>query len=277
MGIIKSSTKSKEISEIKQLIPVTSNKIGIQKVQGVNARDVYDFLDVKQEFANWIKGRIKKYVFTEGEDYVCLTKMSSKEGSGGHNIKEYYITLKMAKHLGMIQNNPKGKQIRDYFIQCEKTLKQFYKKQSNIEWKIARSQSILPQLEKSDTIKVFIEYAEAQGSTHSKTYYINIQKMEYDALFEGGYKHLRFLSLAFPELKTLKDLLDTKQLFIIANADMIIERAFNEGMSSGMFYKDIFKLAKERMIIFSKVIGQTQILPTENILPESPNQITMKG
>jgi len=252
---------------IDQLIPVTSQQIGIQKVQSVDARMVYEFLEVKGDFSEWIKRNIKKYDFIEGVEYL----RSSKKGSE-HQIN-YHLTISMAKEICMVQRNPKGKQVRQYFIQCEKTLKKLYLRQANIEWKIARTQSILPQLEKSDTIKIFVEYVEAQGSTHAKTYYMNIQKMEYNALFEGGYKHIKFLSLAFPNLKTLKDLLNTKQLFIVANADMIVEKVLKEGMGKGMGYKDIFKLAKERITIFAAVIGQTPILPTESMLPE-PIQIT---
>ena len=40
-----------------------------------------------------------------------------------------------------------------------------------------------------------------------------------------------------------------------------------------LHYKDIFKLAKERITIFAAVIGQTPILPAESMLPE-PIQIT---
>lgn len=57
--------KKKIDTTIDHLIPVTSQQIGIQKVQGVNARDVYVLLDIKEDFSNWIKGRIKKYVFIE--------------------------------------------------------------------------------------------------------------------------------------------------------------------------------------------------------------------
>ena len=37
-------------------------------------------------------------------------------------IKEYYITLDMAKELSMVERNDKGKQARKYFIECEKKL-----------------------------------------------------------------------------------------------------------------------------------------------------------
>lgn len=36
----------------------------------VNARDLHVFLDAKQDFSNWLKGRIKKYGFIENVDYV---------------------------------------------------------------------------------------------------------------------------------------------------------------------------------------------------------------
>ncbi|WP_240536708.1 phage antirepressor KilAC domain-containing protein [Bartonella sp. WD12.1] len=49
--------------------------------------------------------------------------MGSK-GRGGHNRKEYHLTLDMAKELAMVERNEKGKQARQYFIECERKAKQ---------------------------------------------------------------------------------------------------------------------------------------------------------
>ncbi|MDD5062221.1 MAG: antA/AntB antirepressor family protein [Candidatus Marinimicrobia bacterium] len=254
-----SKSKNNVIS-INQLIPINSQEIDSEKVQTVNARDVWKFLEVKTEFADWIQRNIKRYDFIEGIDYVCSSDLTNKQGRGKHKIQEYYVSLDMAKELTMVQNNPKGREARQYFIQCEKMLKKILLRQARIDWKTAKNKSILPQIQKTDTIKVFVEYAKIQGSRNAETYYMNIQKMEYDALFNGGYKHLKLLSLAFPDLKVLKDLLNDKQLFTIINADIIVEKALQEGMDKNLSYKDIFKLAKERVLTFADFVGKSSIL-----------------
>ncbi len=56
-------------------------------------------------FGAWITGRIDKYEFIEREDYkICFPKRESKKGSGGHNTKDYFLTLDMAKELSMVEN-----------------------------------------------------------------------------------------------------------------------------------------------------------------------------
>ena len=44
---------------------------------------------------------------------------TKKEGNNA-TIKEYYITLDMAKELSMVENNEKGREARRYFIKIEK-------------------------------------------------------------------------------------------------------------------------------------------------------------
>ena len=252
-------SKMKKIAAIRELIPVTTQKIEQNSVQTVNARAVWEFLGVKAEFANWIQQKIKRYDFIEGQDYARLTNMSSERSTGSEHKIEYYVTLDMAQELSMVQNNPKGKEVRQYFIQCAKTLDRITSRKFNLDWKAARDKSIRPQLAKTDTIKIFVEYAQSQGSKSAKRYYENIQKMEYNALFEGGYDYLNLLSMNFPNVKTLKDLLSENQLFTLINADMIAEKALKDGMDLRMDYHDIFKLAKKRVLDFVELIGKSPI------------------
>ena len=257
-------SKIKKVTAIRELIPISIQKIDRDTVQTVNARDVWKFLEVRDDFRHWIQRSIKRYNFINGQDYVCWADLPGKEGKGGHNIKEYFVTVRMAKHLSMVQNNHKGEEARDYFYQCESALKKLSSQQNKLDWKAARGRSIRPQLEKTDTIKIFVEYAYAQGSKSAHTYYENIQKMEYNALFEGGYDHLKLLSMAFPNIKTLKDLLSENQLFTLINADMIAEKALKDGMNSRMDYHDIFKLAKKRVLDFVELIGKSPIFDLQN-------------
>lgn len=92
--------------------------------QVVSARELHLFLESKQDFSTWIKNRIEKYDFIENEDYILLHKIMEQTGRGGHNKKEYALTLDMAKELAMVEGNEKGRQARRYFIECEKKLRE---------------------------------------------------------------------------------------------------------------------------------------------------------
>ncbi len=93
----------------------------------VNARELHEFLGVGKDFSTWLKDRIEKYEFAEGEDYVEVFpnfgENSSLTDKGGRPTKDYLLTLDTAKELAMVENNEKGRQARKYFIACEKRLK----------------------------------------------------------------------------------------------------------------------------------------------------------
>ncbi|HEB8446576.1 TPA: antA/AntB antirepressor family protein [Campylobacter jejuni] len=88
------------------------------EINSANAREIFQFLNSEQEYANWIKNRINHYNFIENQDYIIELVYTK-----GRPRKEYYVTLDMAKELCMVENNEKGRQARRYFIDCEKRLK----------------------------------------------------------------------------------------------------------------------------------------------------------
>jgi anti-repressor protein len=119
-------------------ITVIDRQIGTDTIQTVNARDLHAFLEVGKDFSNWIKDRINQYGFQEGIDYVLgvsakigENKMDEKtvisetgnNNKGGRPTKDYHITIDMAKELSMVERNEKGKQARQYFIECERKAK----------------------------------------------------------------------------------------------------------------------------------------------------------
>lgn len=102
--------------------------IKIQERRGkkvVNARDLHTFLENKREFAHWIKNRIERYDFIEGQDFISFDTIVKRE-TGASTRKEYAITINMAKELCMVENNERGKEARRYFIACEQKLKDVY-------------------------------------------------------------------------------------------------------------------------------------------------------
>ncbi len=108
-----------------ELIPVYKNDEGHKLV---NARELHEWLESGQEFANWIKNRISQYGFTENLDYTSFDNFIKRE-VGGTSRKEYVITLDMAKELSMVERTLKGKEARQYFIKCEEKLKEVSTKQ----------------------------------------------------------------------------------------------------------------------------------------------------
>lgn len=110
------------------LIPITTASIGGDQQQGVNARDLHQFLEVGKDFSNWIKDRINQFDFVEGVDFVKTQDLSSPNLANAKSRAqvriEYILTLNMAKELSMVERNEKGKQARQYFIQCEKLAKE---------------------------------------------------------------------------------------------------------------------------------------------------------
>ncbi|WP_375693995.1 antA/AntB antirepressor family protein [Bartonella sp. AD24XZML] len=105
------------------LIPISEQTVGQEIVQTVNARELHSFLEVGKKFADWITERINKYNLVKNQDFVCFPILGSK-GRGGHNRKDYHLTLSVAKELSMLENNKKGREARLYFIKCERLLKQ---------------------------------------------------------------------------------------------------------------------------------------------------------
>ncbi len=85
----------------------------------VDARTLHMALEVGKDFSNWIKDRIEKYGFQDGKDFETCSPDLASEIHGGHNRKDYRLTVAMAKELAMVENSDKGREVRQYLIQVE--------------------------------------------------------------------------------------------------------------------------------------------------------------
>ncbi|WP_375662310.1 MULTISPECIES: antA/AntB antirepressor family protein [unclassified Bartonella] len=110
------------------LIEIKEQIIDQEIVQTVNARDLHAFLEAKRDFSNWIKDRITRYNFIEGQDFIKTQDLRSPNLASAKSRAviaiNYYLTLDRAKELSMLENNQKGREARLYFIECEKRVKQ---------------------------------------------------------------------------------------------------------------------------------------------------------
>ena len=102
-----------------ELIRIEVSAIAGEPAQTCNARELHQFLDVQTAFKDWIARRVEEYGFGEDKDFCSFLS----ESQGGRPAKEYAVTIDMAKELAMVERNEKGKQARQYFIECERRAK----------------------------------------------------------------------------------------------------------------------------------------------------------
>ncbi|EPS2521556.1 antA/AntB antirepressor family protein [Escherichia coli] len=156
-----------------QLIHVFNGTIANETALLCNARDLHAFLGVKKVFAAWITNRISEYEFIENQDYILLSNLGKQtSGRGGHNRKDYHLTLDTAKELAMVEHNEKGRQIRRYFIECEKKLRSMQPAQQFTDEEIILLCYMQVQMEKAQDIskRLYPILKELNSSYASKLY-----------------------------------------------------------------------------------------------------------
>ena len=114
----------------------------------VSARELHKFLEIGTRFDKWFI-RMCEYGFNENDDFIRVAQKCPTLG-GTQTIIDYAITLDMAKELSMIQRSEKGKQARQYFIQCEKFIQD---SKLTEEFKYYRKTGKIARKDLTDTIK----------------------------------------------------------------------------------------------------------------------------
>ena len=96
-GFTMKFTKNNYLRKIKttdELIKITEEN----GQRAVSARELHLFLEVQSKFADWIKNRINEYGFIENQDYMVFAEIG-ENSNGGRSLKEYALTLDMAKNF----------------------------------------------------------------------------------------------------------------------------------------------------------------------------------
>lgn len=82
----------------------------------VSSRELHEKLEIGTHFKDWFP-RMCEYGFEENRDY---TPLIFEHPQNGQPIKDYLMSVDMAKEICMLQRTEKGKQCRTYFIELEK-------------------------------------------------------------------------------------------------------------------------------------------------------------
>ncbi|MCL2651965.1 MAG: antA/AntB antirepressor family protein [Candidatus Azobacteroides sp.] len=142
---------------MEELIPISENN----GKKAVNARHLHAFLESKRNFSDWIKDRMKKYGFSENQDYVSFSQNCD---NGGRSI-EYALSLSCAKEIAMVEGNAKGKQARQYFIECEQLAKQLSKPISSAEMFLQNAQLMVEHDKRIASVESKLHVLEAKTTT----------------------------------------------------------------------------------------------------------------
>ena len=117
----------------------------------VSARELHEFLEIGTRFDKWFI-RMISYGFEENSDFrlVGQKRPTNNPKNPITTYIDYEITIDMAKEISMIQRTEKGKQARQYFIQCEKFIQD---SKLTEEFKYYRKTGKIARKDLTDTIK----------------------------------------------------------------------------------------------------------------------------
>ena len=160
-------SSSQNLEQIQELLPI-SEKDG---KKAVNARMLHAFLKSKREFSTWIKDRIQKYDFVENQDFVSFDEIVKRE-TGASIRTEYALSLNCAKEIAMVEGNVKGKQARQYFIECEQQLKEVTKTFTSAEMFLQNAQLMVEHDKRITDVESKLHVLEAKTITRPEEFTI---------------------------------------------------------------------------------------------------------
>ena len=107
---------------MQELIKIEKRVIGAEETNAVSARELHETLEIKKDFTDWIKTQANRAGLRENVDYIIVSQ-KVEAGKGVSARKEYIITTDASKHIAMMSQGTKAKEVRDYFIAVEKEFK----------------------------------------------------------------------------------------------------------------------------------------------------------
>jgi len=88
----------------------------------VSAKKLWKFLHVKKDFAQWLTPLLHEFDAQEGVDYRIGRSQDTTSGGAIHDTNlrsariDIFLTLDLAKEIGILECNTRGRETRRYFI-----------------------------------------------------------------------------------------------------------------------------------------------------------------
>ncbi len=207
-----------------------------------------DFFDFESHLSK-VKKNDSDTSFSKG-----LIRQRVKTGKKGQPVFEYLLNEDQAMFLGTLLRNSEvvvqfKKNLIKEFSKVRKQLQSLQSSKQDPQYQVTRAKGKLIRREATDTIKSFVAYAESCGSTHADKYYMILSTMVNSTLFVVNGK-----------FKNMRESMSTRQLMTVATVEQIVDRALQDGMNERLHYKEIFKLAKSRVVQFASLYGKTEVI-----------------
>ena len=93
-----------------------------ERINSMDAYELWKFLEVEQNFPSWIKDRITKYGFIDNIDFTYFSEVIGAP-LPGRGLGTYALSFRAAMELAMVESNFKGRRIRQLYIECAKRMK----------------------------------------------------------------------------------------------------------------------------------------------------------
>lgn len=121
--------------------------------QLVSGRELHEFLEIRTKYKDWFP-RMVEYGFEEEIDFIMVAQKRATNNLKNPvtTVIDHAISIDMAKEISMIQRTEKGKIARQYFINCEKKLKEV-KKLSPMELMELQFKALKEQKEKISQVE----------------------------------------------------------------------------------------------------------------------------
>ena len=161
--------------------------------QLVSGRELHEFLEIKTKYKDWFP-RMVEYGFEEDIDFIMVAQKRATNNFKNPvtTIIDHGISIEMAKEISMIQRTEKGKIARQYFINCEKKLKEV-KKLSPMELMELQFKALKEQEEKIIQVKNKVDKLEEDMPLFQidcKEIQALVRKKGIEAL--GGYRTIAY-------------------------------------------------------------------------------------
>ena len=161
--------------------------------QLVSGRELHEFLEIRTKYKDWFR-RMVEYGFEEEIDFIMVAQKRATNNLKNPvtTVIDHAISIDMAKEISMIQRTEKGKIARQYFINCEKKLKEV-KKLSPMELMELQFKALKEQKEKISQVENRVDKLEEDMPLFQidcKEIQALVRKKGIEAL--GGYRSIAY-------------------------------------------------------------------------------------
>ena len=177
---------------------------------------------------------IKKYR-SDIEEFGTL-RISNEESSGGRPMELFYLNEEQATFvITLLRNSKKVVEFKKELVHQFYAMRRFILEKQSKQWTDTRLANKENRLKETGVIKMLVDYAQKQGSTHSDKLYVAYTK------------------LAKAVVRGKRDFVSVTDLNNLTLVESIILQTIRIDMSAGMHYKDIYRDCKRRIESFADI------------------------